>query len=62
MSDEENDVINEREHDALLRDIKQLDRPNKRKTVVPAKPVKKKVTFDKAAVLDDLVGAITSTK
>jgi hypothetical protein len=62
MSDDENDIINDREHDALLRDLRHLDKPHKRKGAVIAKPAKKKVTFDKAAVLDDLVGAITSTK
>lgn len=62
MSDEEAEVINERDHNALLRDIRQLDRSQKRRAPAVTKPTKKRTTFDKAAVLDDLVGEITSTR
>jgi hypothetical protein len=62
MSDEESNVINEREHDAMLNEIRNLDRPSKRKSTTTVKPVKKKVAFNKASVLDDLVGEITSTR
>jgi len=64
MSDEEHDdIINEREHDALLQDIKHLDKPLKRKkTTSSTKPAKKKAIVEKKGVLDDLVGAISSTR
>jgi hypothetical protein len=59
MSDQ--DIIDEYEHDALLQDIRRLDK-QKKATSVSVKPSKKKVKFDEGDILDELVGAISSTR